>query len=57
MAYVNSVAHVQRNMDNCLPSFREFYIDDVVIASSTLEEHIRHLMALVLVKHQPEIGE
>lgn len=53
MGYVNSVAHVQRNMDNCLRSFRESYIDDVVIASSTLEEHIRHLMVLVLVKHQP----
>lgn len=57
MSYVTSVAHVQINMDNCLSSFREFYIDGVVVASSTLEEHIRHLMAWVLVKHQPEIGK
>lgn len=46
MGFCNSPPYVQRQMDRMLREFREFcrtYIDDVVIFSATLEEHVRHL--------------
>ena len=46
MGYKNSIPYVQRIIDGILRPFRKFaraYIDDVVIFSRTLEEHILHL--------------
>lgn len=46
MGYINSVPYVQRHMDFQLHEFLAFcraYIDDIVIASATLAEHILHL--------------
>jgi hypothetical protein len=46
MGFRNSIAYVQRQIDNVLRDYRLFcraYIDDIVIASQTLEEHERHL--------------
>ena len=46
MGYCNSVEHVQRLMDFYLRRFRKFcrgYIDDFVIASGSVDEHIRDL--------------
>ncbi|OQD70266.1 hypothetical protein PENDEC_c025G06138 [Penicillium decumbens] len=42
----NSVAYVQRQMDNMLRLFREWcraYVDDVVVVSDTFEEHLARL--------------
>lgn len=46
MGYRNSPAYVQRMIDRILRPFRHFcraYVDDIVIFSTSLEEHIRHL--------------
>ena len=46
MGYKNSPAYVQRQIDRLLRRFRAFaraYVDDVVIYSKTLEEHVHHL--------------
>lgn len=46
MEYYNSVEHGQRQMDYHLRAYRGFcrgYIEDIVIASATLADHIRHL--------------
>ena len=46
MGYRNSPAYVQRMIDRILRPFRGFaraYVDDIVIFSSSLEEHARHL--------------
>ena len=46
MGYKNSPAYVQRQIDRVLRPYRSFaraYIDDVVIHSATVEEHIQHL--------------
>jgi hypothetical protein len=46
MGFKNSPAHVQRQMDRRLRQYREFvriFIDDLVIFSRTLEEHLKHL--------------
>ncbi|RMJ21267.1 Integrase core domain-containing protein, partial [Aspergillus sp. HF37] len=46
MGYVNSVAYVQRQIDQILRRFRDYcraYIDDIVIASKTFEDHLFHL--------------
>ena len=46
MGYRNSPAYVQRMIDRILRPFRQFcraYVDDIVIYSSTLDEHIQHL--------------
>jgi hypothetical protein len=49
MGYTNSVQYVQRQIDNILRDCRSFcraYIDDILIASKTLEEHEEHLDAV-----------
>ena len=49
MGYKNSPAYVQRQIDRLLYRFRSFakaYIDDVVIFSKTLAEHIQHLRSV-----------
>jgi hypothetical protein len=46
MGFKNSVSYVQRQIDRVLRLYRDFaraYIDDVVIFSKTLDEHIAHL--------------
>ena len=46
MGYRNSPAYVQRMIDRILRPFRRFcraYVDDIVIFSSSLEEHVKHL--------------
>ncbi|KAJ5689576.1 hypothetical protein N7462_003968 [Penicillium macrosclerotiorum] len=49
MGFCNSVAYVQRLMDNILRRFRSWcrvYVDDIVTASPTLQAHIQHLHLL-----------
>ena len=46
MGYKGSVAYVQRQIDRILRSHKDFakaYVDDIVVASKTLEEHLFHL--------------
>ena len=46
MGYKGSVAYVQRQIDRILrahKSFAKAYVDDIVVASRTLEEHLWHL--------------
>lgn len=46
MGFRNSPAYVQRMIDRILRRFRHFcraYVDDIVIFSTSLEEHISHL--------------
>jgi len=49
MGFKNSPAYVQRQIDRLLRPFRTFaraYVDDIVIYSKTLKEHLRHLSAI-----------
>lgn len=46
MGFKNTPPYVQRQIDNILREFKDFcraYIDDIVIFSKTLDEHIEHL--------------
>ena len=46
MGYRNSPAYVQRMIDNILRPFRGFaraYVDDIVIFSNSLDDHLKHL--------------
>lgn len=46
MGYRNSTAYVQRQIDGLLRKYKHFaraYVDDVVVFSQSLEEHLRHL--------------
>ena len=46
MGYCNSAQYVQRQLDNLLRNQRDFvraYIDDIVIFSKSLEDHLHHL--------------
>lgn len=46
MGYKNTGAYVQRQMGNLMRACREFsraYIDDIVVFSTSLEEHLRHI--------------
>ncbi len=50
MGYKNSPAYVQRQIDRLLRPHRQYaraYIDDVVIHSATLEDHVKHLRAVL----------
>ena len=49
MGYKNSPAYVQRQIDRLLRAHRAFakaFIDDVVIHSATLEDHVQHLRTI-----------
>lgn len=49
MGFKNSPPFMQRKMDSLLCEFRTFchtYVDDTVIFSATLENHLRHLHAV-----------
>ena len=49
MGYKNSPAYVQRQINRLLREHREYaraYIDDIVIFSATLKNHVRHLRAV-----------
>jgi hypothetical protein len=49
MGYKNSPAYAQRMIDNLLrpcQSFARAYMDDIVIFSRSIEDHIRHLQAV-----------
>lgn len=51
MGFMNSPAYVQRKMDQLLRyyqllGFTRAYVDDIVVFSQTLEEHIEHLTAV-----------
>jgi len=49
MGNSNSIAYVQRQIDDILRAFREWcrtYVDDVFAVSDALEEHIQHLHLL-----------
>lgn len=49
MGYKNSVAYVQRQMDRLLWPYKAFaraYVDDMVIFSKTLTDHLMHLKAI-----------
>lgn len=42
----NLIAYIQRRMDRLLHEFRQFvrpYIDDIIVKSSSFNEHIYHL--------------
>ncbi len=46
MGYRNSPPYVQRQMDRILRPYRDFargYVDDIVVYSRTLEDHLHHL--------------
>lgn len=49
MGFRNSPAYTQRQIDTILADLRAFaraFIDDVITASKTLEEHTHHLRSL-----------
>ena len=49
MGYKNSPTYIQRQIDRLLREHREYtraYIDDVIIFSPTLKDHIKHLRAI-----------
>ncbi|KAI1002218.1 hypothetical protein K3495_g5988 [Podosphaera aphanis] len=56
MGYKNSVAFVQRQMENLLRPHKEYakaYVDDIVIFSPTLQEHLYHLQEVFnMFKHR-----
>ena len=46
MKFKNSPFYVQRQIDNMLRPHRKYsraYVDDIIIFSKTLDEHLRHL--------------
>ena len=58
IGYKNSPSYVQRQIDRLLRPFpfAKAYIDDVVIASQTLEEHITHLTTIFAMFEQVRIS-
>jgi len=50
MGCMNSIAHVQRQIDNI---FRSLYVNDIVCGSKSVKEHLAHLRQLfsILVKY------
>ena len=52
MSYKNSSTYVQRQIDRVLREHRRYvkvYVDDVVIFSRTLQEHMTHLRAIFII--------
>jgi hypothetical protein len=50
MGFKNSPAYVQRFMDKTLRAYAAFaraFMDDIVIYSRTLDDHVRHLKAIL----------
>ena len=46
MRFINSIVYVQWQLDNKFRNFCRFcriYIDDIIIVSTTLEKHMKHL--------------
>src|SRR5207247_8521367 len=46
MRFINSIVYVQQQLDNKFRNFQEFcrvYIDNIIIISITLKEHLKHL--------------
>ena len=46
MKFINSIVYVQWQLDNKFRNFHRFcrvYIDDIIIISTTLEKHMKHL--------------
>jgi len=46
MKFINSIVYVQQQLDNKFRNFCEFckvYIDDIIIISTMLEKHMKHL--------------
>src|SRR5947207_13576832 len=46
MRFINSIVYVQQQLDNKFRNFHEFcriYINDIIIISTTLEKHMKHL--------------
>ena len=58
MGYRNSPAYVQRMIDRILRPFRHFcraYVDDIVIFSTSLEKHVKHLTQVFKALHTMNI--
>lgn len=49
MGFINSVPYVQRQMDRLLNDleFARTYVDDIIIASMTFDEHLNHLSTVL----------
>ena len=46
MKFINSIVYIQWQLDNKFRNFHEFcrvYINDIIIVSTTLEKHMKHL--------------
>ena len=46
MGFRNSVSYVQRQIDNIMRDYKDFcriYVDGMIVASTSLEEHEAHL--------------
>src|SRR5204862_4661967 len=46
MRFINSIVYVQQQLDNKFRNFHRFcrvYIDDIIIISTTLKKHMKHL--------------
>ena len=59
MGYKNSPSYVQRQIDRILRPYRTFaraYVDDIVIFSKTLDEHVQHLRQVFSVLKQNNIS-
>ena len=61
MGCMNSIAYVQRQIDKILRPIKEFaqaYIDDIVLGSKSLREHVEHLRRLfpILVQYNIAIA-
>ena len=46
MKFINSAVYIQHQLDNKFRNYHvfcQFYIDDMIVASETLEDHVHHL--------------
>lgn len=54
MNFKNSSAYAQRRIDIILRKFRHFcraFIDDIIVFSDTLKQHLQHLLAIFEILH------